>query len=100
MDIIVDVLFLSRAPHHRVYFRRSVLCSVAAAAGCNARTPLLEWKTLLHYSPNSLPALDHGVHSGLWRPGVSGHCRRHFLKTLGVQEGPARPAAIYFRTPL
>ena len=38
MDIIVDVLFLSRAPHHRVYFRRSVLCSVAAAAGCNART--------------------------------------------------------------
>ena len=38
MDIIVDVLFLSRAPHHLVYFRRSVLCSVAAAAGCNART--------------------------------------------------------------
>jgi hypothetical protein len=38
MDIIVDVLFLSRAPHHRVYVRRSVLCSVAAAAGCNART--------------------------------------------------------------
>jgi len=32
------VLFLSRAPHHR----RSVLCSVAAAVGCNART-LLEF---------------------------------------------------------
>ena len=43
---------------------------------------------------------DHGVHSGLWMPGVSGHGRRHFFKTLGVQECPGRPAASFLGTPL
>ena len=31
---------------------------------------------------------------------MSGHGRRHFFKTLGVEECPERPAAIFFGTPL